>query len=783
MFSIKSKRSGGVRVTAAVHRILVQGNAARDRRDWAAAAAAFRQAVKAAPELAHIWVQLGNAAKEQGLTDEAEAAYHRAVQLRPTDGEPLLQLGHLFNLQKNHVMSGRYYLKAFQANPRLVDAATAVHRLLARARGRHRDELVEALRAAMADVPGEVDPGAPEAGPSVPGPDATGEPSPLVFDVSDLIGYFAHGRLPTGIQRVQIQVIVHALVGPHAKPGICCFIEGRDEWLEVPADTFRGIVALSLKSGDRSDPEWITALHRLHLRLALSDPLVFRRGATLVNLGSSWQLHNYFLFVRDAKLRYGIRYVPFVHDLIPIVAPEHFTKSARREVIPWVAGIFAHADHFLVNSEATRRDLMQAAAVVGRTLDAGDAAVIRLDADGRASPDGALEQSWPETTLARWQIEAGSFVLLVSTVESRKGHTIALEAWAELISRRGLANVPKLVCAGKRGWLSDAVYQRLEAEPALASRVIMVSAVSDSELSLLYRSCLFTIYPSLYEGWGLPITESLCHGKPVIAANTSSLPEAGGDFAVYVKPGSSLALAAAVERMAYDTGYREALAARIQTGFRPRSWSEVADEIRVKLTGMATRRGASAVATPITRTGSYYPMGRSHALRLRPGVGRGEMFRCGKGWRAPEAAGSWTHPGGGTLQVSLPPRVEPIRVGLLLLGADDCDVEWQVWVKHGVSLRGSLSQRATTWVAFAYPAIADGGVLRIRLQSRPIGRDGDLRGGGAEQTIGLGGLFAHDLGDVKAAGAVLEAMVLEDGEDEDTDVEPGPTPVWQDEWG
>ena len=759
MFGIRSKRSAGVPITAAVHRILVRGNAARDRQDWSQAAASFRQAVTVAPGLAHIWVQLGNMLKEQGLPAEAEAAYLQAIRLRPADAEPLLQLGHLFSLAADHAKAGQYYLRAFQADPRLIDAATALQRMMARARGSKRRQLMEALKAAMAEG-AETSPDAIAQATGKTDP-AQGQPS-LVFDVSDLVDYFAHGRSPTGIQRVQIQIVTHALLIDDVRISICCLIEGRDDWVQIPAEAFRHVVALSLKGSNRKDPEWIAALHQLHLQLALCDPFDFPQAAYLVNLGASWQLHNYFLFVREAKLRHGIRYVPFVHDLIAILAPQHFTKSARREFVPWLCSVFSHADHVLVNSEATRRDLLQTGEPLGWRPDPANVAVIRLDADFRTAQLGPPVEPLPDSALARWQLEDEPFVLLVATVEPRKGHITAFDAWAELMMRHEHGKVPKLVCAGKQGWLSDAVYRRLSEDAALAARVTMLSGVSDAELSLLYRTCRFTIFPSLYEGWGLPITESLCHAKPVIASATSSLPEAGGVFAVYVEPGSALALADAVERMAFDAPYREAIASRIRAEFEPRSWGDVARQVATELVRMAAASQAETTRVPVSmvRLGAYHSIARSMALRLSPGMGVGETFRAGTGWSAPDAAGSWTRPGGGVLAIGLPPRDVPLRVGLLLLGAPECGLDWSLRVKLGPALAGLLERRGRKWVTFTYPVTQDDDVLRLRIESEPSEGEEDSSESGGDSTVGLAGFFVHRQDDLDAGERLLEAISL-----------------------
>ena len=739
-FALKTHRSAGVRVTAAVHRQLVRGNAARDRMDWSGAAAAYQAALHSDPALTHIWVQLGHALKEQGHTAAAEAAYLSATRLKPDDADAYLHLGHLFNIGGDHTSAGRYYLQAFQANPRVIDAATALHRAIARARGRKRAELIGILRAAS--------PGSAPLAITAPNA-ATG--TTLAFDVSDLIGYYAHGRPPTGIQRVQIQIITNALARAATPIRLCCFIEGRDDWLEVPADALSHVIALSLTSSDRNDPEWISALHQLHLRLALAPAFAFPRGAFLINLGSSWQLYNYFLFVRAAQAQYGVRYIPFVHDLIPVMAPQHFVKAARREVIPWVIGMLEHADHMLVNSEATKRDLLQTATLLVHRLDPANIAVIRLDADAR-TPTSATPT--PATAEAP---EPGPYALLVSTVESRKGHAVAFAAWQQLIARHGAAKVPKLVCVGKRGWLSAGAYQMLEDDKLLASRVDMVSAVSETRLAALYRGCLFTLYPSSYEGWGLPITEALCYGKPVIASDTSSLPEAGGDFAVYVPPGSATALAGAVERMTFDAPYREAIAARIASGFRPRQWRDLAEQVETELLRMAARDPAPVSAPrPIARLGAYHALGRSTALRLWPGAGAGEMFRTGTGWAAPEIAGSWTRMEGGQLAIGLPPHTRPLRIGLLLLGSPHDDVDWRIQVRHGPSLAGSLGRHGRKWVTLTATAQD---LLELRLLTEP-GEHPDGQEPENEAVIGLAGFFLYEQDDIAASMQLLEAIAL-----------------------
>jgi glycosyltransferase involved in cell wall biosynthesis len=95
-------------------------------------------------------------------------------------------------------------------------------------------------------------------------------------------------------------------------------------------------------------------------------------------------------------------------------------------------------------------------------------------------------------------------------------------------------DLPQLVFVGKIGWGVDDLLKDLQLDPRTQTYIQILNHVTDEELALLYESSLFTLYPSLYEGWGLPIAESLAHGKFCLVADNSSLPEVGGNFVEYL---------------------------------------------------------------------------------------------------------------------------------------------------------------------------------------------------------------------------------------------------------
>lgn len=812
---LKIRKSGGVRVSAAVHRRIAAGNRARDGRRWIDAAAHYRGALEEDPTLVHIWIQLGHACKEQELTEAAEEAYREALALAPDSAEPLVHLGHLAKLRGAHADASRSYLQAVRNDPHHPEAASELMGAISKGANVPKDILVALAGQETArpeEKPSQADlvrrarasaedlltllrrEGAGDAEPSnllaeldriegvLGGIEAQAGSLPaIVFDVSDLISYFRNARLPTGIQRVQIETISSALhAGRDRQIIVCAFAEHRDEWVEIPAGTFLNLCRLSLADGDRTDSVWIAAQARLQLLLNTVPGLEFPRGSYLINLGTSWWLQNYFLFVRHAKRTFGIRYVPFVHDFIPVMTPEHCVKELTRDFISWAIGAFDHADHFLVNSEATRRDLLTVATYLGHSIAEKDVAVVRLDADFR-KPD---LPSLPASALSRWGLGRGDFVLFVSTIESRKNHLGAFEAWISLMRRHGARRIPRLVCVGNRGWLNDAIYSRLDTHDELRGRVVMLSGLSDSELDLLYRTCLFTLYPSRYEGWGLPVTESLCHGKVPLCSDASSLPEAGGPFAVYFEAGSNERLAEEAERLIFNSAYRTGLERAIAERFQPRSWAQIAEAMTDAVTRWQAGEAEESPdeAYPQAQLGAYHSLVRNVEKRIWPGMRSGEIFRSGAGWWGPDDWGCWTKRQGGEIAMTLPETDEPLRLYVQIHGLPKSACPYAVESPDlPLGANGVLPPGAFKWVCFNIDEMPDDRLLRLRIKGE-VTDDLALVTEGNDQrvaSLGVCGFFLCLRDDPRTRADFLEAVALGNLEDigfsrrpSDSDVRP-----------
>lgn len=619
--ALKIRKSAGVRVTPRAHAMISQGNVARDRSHWEEAARHYEQALALDPRLTHIWVQAGHMYKEDRAWERAVYAYAQAAKLAPTD--PAV-IGWLFEI------AGRLGDDERRGVTEVLEA--------------HFPNAVFERGESPAPVQGVRE---------------------VVFDVSDLVAYFARARVPTGIQRVQIEVIRG--LAADVSPRICCAIEGRDAWVEIPASVFNRITDIATDGGQYSAQDWVAALAALQLSLLLGDPIVFSDNAVLLNLGTSWWLQNYFLQVRNAQQQSNVEYVPFVHDLIPIITPHHCVDGLVEDFVFWATSVFNHASRFLVNSEATKRDLLAVAGDIGRVISPDAVTVVRLDA--RFAMPKPLSD--PVTVLNGLGVGSQPFVLFVSTIESRKDHVGTLRVWQTLIARYGRA-VPKLVCVGNNGWLNEAFYELLASDETLGERVLLLSKISDRELGLLYEKCLFTVYPSTYEGWGLPITEALSYGKPVIAANNSSIPEAGGALALYFETGNVAQFAALVEKLSFDEPFRETVSQRIVYQYRPRNWAQVARQIHEAVTAPQSVKAVDRGIVP----GLWYDLSRSRHRSVWAGSGSAEVLRVGRGWADVDRKGAWIRSSRASLRLDLPDD-GPYSIAIRLLA----EAPTEYWVE------------------------------------------------------------------------------------------------------
>jgi glycosyltransferase involved in cell wall biosynthesis len=164
------------------------------------------------------------------------------------------------------------------------------------------------------------------------------------------------------------------------------------------------------------------------------------------------------------------------------------------------------------------------------------------------------------------------FILYVGTIEPRKNLTSLLEAYQAL---KNQGTECKVVIVGKKGWLYEGFFRRLR-DLGLEDAVIFPGFVPDEDLSAFYSAAKLFVYPSLYEGFGLPVVEAMACGAPVITSDTSSLPEVAGDAALLVEPTSVEALVAAMRGVLDNTALRAKMRTRGLEQAARFTWEETA---------------------------------------------------------------------------------------------------------------------------------------------------------------------------------------------------------------
>jgi glycosyltransferase involved in cell wall biosynthesis len=299
----------------------------------------------------------------------------------------------------------------------------------------------------------------------------------------------------------------------------------------------------------------------------VAHPAAFERGDRFVSLGADWEYldqETLFRLKRDLDLRITL----ICYDAIPVLLPQLFVDVLSRERFgSYLAELAWCADHVLCISECTRLDFEKVVHDIGAPVPATH--VIRLGDEIRAPRSDEAPAGFDD--------DGRPFVLYVSTVERRKNHEVLYRAWARM---RDMGAAPyKLVFVGMPGWGINELRNDLRLDPRVRGDIVMLDRVDDAALAWLYRHAAFTVFPSLYEGWGLPVVESLGWGKFCIASSAASLPEAGGDLVEYIDPWD---LPRWVERLSYFMQHPDEVHARserIVREYRTTPWRETSEEI------------------------------------------------------------------------------------------------------------------------------------------------------------------------------------------------------------
>ncbi len=259
--------------------------------------------------------------------------------------------------------------------------------------------------------------------------------------------------------------------------------------------------------------------------------------------------------------------VATIHDLSFEHLPETFKRRSRAQLRLTVRRTARAAAQVLVPSEHTRRDICETYKLAPSRV-----AVTPLAAPAHFAP--VRDEGEVRRVRERYGIR-GDYVLTVGSIQPRKNLARLVWAYAGLRRARPQANLPQLVLVGKRAWLYGETLRAIE-ESGIGDLIVLTGYVSESDLPALYTGALCFVYPSYFEGFGLPPLEAMQCGAAVVAGNRTSLPEVVGPAGLLVDPFDESALMGAIARLIDDTDLRARLRAAGLERAQQFTWRETA---------------------------------------------------------------------------------------------------------------------------------------------------------------------------------------------------------------
>jgi len=449
----------------------------------------------------------------------------------------------------------------------------------------------------------------------------------------DLTTSWHHSGHPTGIARVEDQCLksLVKIYGARIVPIV---------W---NSDTHN---FLKLNISDALAPSDMDALTRLEERgdaKLLTGKTKPEPGRILV-FGGAWirnprYVHHLKRLKSDSQLNITL----LVHDLIQLVARHLYPSHVTEDFIENVAHMVSCADSFLAYSDTTIKDLSAYLESHGEHFKP----IQKFRLGDMTSDDTAGDDILKRSELCK-SFEGKDFVLYVSSLDLRKNHILLVNVWRRLIEQRG-GKVPTILFVGRSMWGGEQIMEMVTEEAALAGKVRFLQDVSDEELHWMYRNCLFTVYPSLHEGWGLPVAESLAMGKVCIASNSTSTREIAPSLTELLDPYDFNAW---VEKVGYFLDNRQALKAReseIESQFTFFDWDDTVTEIVSAVDTVPLRTSQRSIVWP----GSVIDFADTAVdLGLADDV-------CRTNWARREPKGRWSV--GRTADLSFSTRVRSIE--------------------------------------------------------------------------------------------------------------------------
>ena len=368
------------------------------------------------------------------------------------------------------------------------------------------------------------------------------------FFVGDTMDWLAHHRHLTGVGRVTTELLFASISDPGSPTGLC--LRGASPSGLVRLEDMSLVDKLLDRTHLGKDGEISTK----GAHVSRSYP---REGDHVFFSGVVWT-EPYAMLFRQLAAR-KVTFSVLIHDIIPAIEPEIADEASSRSFAQWLKATLLTASVIYVSNDAVANDVRRWSICAG--LPHHDH-LKRIEFGTRTLPLPATSSTLPDG------IASDGFVLCVGTIDLRKNQSVLIDLWGRLIIDIGLVATPQLVLVGR----DDAKVATSATARALIAqtKLLILEDADDLTVAALYRACLFTIFPSKSEGYGLPVAESLAYGKPCLASDLPAIRAHAGNAVHYIDPDDSEATLNAIKRALEKPAW---LAAQLAE-YRPADWQQ-----------------------------------------------------------------------------------------------------------------------------------------------------------------------------------------------------------------
>ena len=409
-----------------------------------------------------------------------------------------------------------------------------------------------------------------------------------LLDVTDFVEFLSRSESVSGVQRV-----VAELAPRLQKTQAVVLDRARGEFIVLTGQERQLVSSL----GDHDRAHLAEQANAILTRARTATPQIINPETIVIFLGALWISDSLMLAARNAQAS-GAKLVVLLYDLTPVLDANH-TAAINRLFERYLSIAGQLATRVPAISQSSRNDFAQ-----------------YCEQNNWQTPPGAATKLPPGVERTNQQVSPDSpwprpYALFVGTIEGRKNHLLALNAWRELAQDPNYSeSLPDLVCVGRLGWNANEFLTQYVTTKGLGGKIsVLDSGVDDIQLADFYQHAEFTIYPSRYEGWGLPVSESIAFGKVPVVANNSSLHEAGGELAVYFDTDNQESFVSVLKTEVLNPQKRSQWEHKIAgSAMENVTWDQVAAIIEAEITEAIAAKPRS-VMPPEVELGREYALG------------------------------------------------------------------------------------------------------------------------------------------------------------------------------